>query len=386
MSSSLYFDNSTTAKPSEKAVSEMIPFYTTYWGVPSSPHKKGQELYPFLSDYYRTIYEVLNAEEEDHFVLTSSGAEAVNHVICSTYKEKTIPTGKNQFLSSAVSEAPAIMATSRLESMGVVGKLVEVTESGIVTVENLTKRLSPRTALLSLPFVNGLTGVVQPLEEIAALCKQRDILLHIDITHAIGKIYCDLNELGADFITFNGEQIHAPKGVGGLLIRKQTVASPFIFGSADQAGLRAGNFPMPLLAGFAKALEEAFESCSFLCMETARLRTRLEEGILASCPGTKVCFQKEERAPHITTILFPHILNEALLFELSQRGVYATMGGGNFQQISIILTACGIDSGAAQTALSFSLSRYTTESEVDGAIKVIKESASLLLKIRGTIE
>src|ERR1700722_16619697 len=133
MNSSIYLDNSTLAKPSEKAISAMMPFFTTKWGIPSMPHQKGQELYPALTEFYQTLYSFLGAKENDQIILTSSGAEAISHVISSAYSDITLKTGKNQFLTSKTDEASPMMAIGRLEPLGCVGKLIDVNAHGMVT-------------------------------------------------------------------------------------------------------------------------------------------------------------------------------------------------------------------------------------------------------------
>jgi cysteine desulfurase len=378
MASLIYLDNSTTACPSEKAISAMMPYWTTYWGIPSTPHQKGQELYSALTDYYRTLYAFIGAKDSDKVILTSSGAEAINHVIFSAYRDITLPTGKNYYLTSKVDEASAMMAISRLEPFGCVGKMIEVNAQGMVTAKALADCLSPRTALVSLSWANGLTGVIQPIAEIADLCQQRGVRLHLDATHVLGKLFYELEDVGADYLTFNGDQLHAPKGTGVLYVKQGISCSPFIFGSADQGGMRAGSLNMPSLAGLACAAQEALESRDLLCTETARLRNQFERGILKDFPKAQICYKEQERLPHCTTILFPGIANEALLFVLNRRGVCASIGGGNFQQLALMLAASGIDESLAHSAVAFSLSRYTTEEEIDRAICIVTDSAQML--------
>ncbi len=373
----IYLDNNTTAPPSPEVIRAMTPLLTTYWGSPMTPHQKGEELYPFLSKFYTTIYTCLGAQPNDQLVITSSGAEAVTHVISSIYRDVTLATGKNQFITSQLDEAASIMTITHLEPFGCVGKMGE-TMNGIISIEKLANSLSPRTALVSLSLANGLTGVVQPISEIATLCKERGIRLHVDITHAFGKLDCQFETLGVDYLTLHGEQIHGPRGVGILLVKQGIQCSPLIFGSADQGGMRAGSIPMANLAGIACALEEAIENRDFLCTETARLRNQLERGILKGFPSASVCFKKQERVPHCTTIFFPGIANESLLFSLHRKGICATIGGGNFQQLGILLSSAGIQQPLANQAISFSLSRYTTEEEIERAIPLIVESAKTL--------
>jgi len=378
MTALIYLDNSTRGPPSETAISAMIPYWTTHWGVPTTPHQKGQELYPFLTRFYQTLYTFIGAEEGDQVILTSSGAEAVNHVIFSTYRNTTLSTGKNQFLTSNIDEASAMMAISHLEPFGCVGQRIAVNAQGRVTPKALVDSLSPRTALVSLSWANGLTGVIQPVAEIANLCRERGVALHLDATHVLGKLFYDLKEIGADYLTFDGSALHAPQGTGVLYVKQGVRCSPLIFGCADQGGMRAGGINVPLLAGLAIASEEAFDSRDLLCTETARLRNQLENGIMKGFPRAQVCFKEQERLPHCTTILFPGIANEALLFALNRHGICATIGGGNFQQLALMLALCGIEETLAHSALSFSLSRYTTEEEIDRAISLIVEAAERL--------
>jgi cysteine desulfurase len=378
MTSLIYLDNSTTASPSETVISAMMPYWKTYWGIPIAPHQKGQELYPFLTHFYQTLYAFIGAQEGDQVILTSSGAEAINHVISSVYRDVTLSTGKNQFLTSKADEASAMMAISHLEPFGCVGKMIEINSHGMVTAQALADVLSPRTALVSLSWANGLTGIIQPISEIADLCRQRGIRLHLDATHILGKLFYELNEINPDYLTFNGDQLHGPKGTGALYIKQGLHCSPFIFGSADQGGMRAGGLNMPGLAGLATAAQEALDNRDLLCTEIARLRNQLERGILKDFPKAHVCFRDQERLPHCTTILFPGIANEALLFVLNRHGVCASIGGGNFQQLSLLLTFAGIEETLAHSAISFSLSRYTTEDEIDRAITIIVESAHML--------
>jgi len=359
----------------------MMPFFSDLWGTPSAPHQKGQELYPALKAGYQSLYTLVGAKEEDTILFTSSGAEAVNHVINSVYHEFTLETGKNQFITTAMEEAAILLGTRRLEHMHCVSKTVQPDENGIITPAAIAAMISPRTALVSLSWANGLTGVIQPVADIAALCHQRGILLHLDATHILGKLFYEIDDIGADFISFNGDQLHAPKGTGALYIRSGTRCSPFIVGGSEQGGLRAGSVNMPCLVGFGCAAKEALETRDYLCTEVARLRDKLERGVEAAVEGSFPFFRKQERLPHCTTIAFPGVANEALLYLMNRKGLYANIGGGSFQQIGLLLHACGVDETLAHSAVSFSLSRYTTDDEIDRAIPIISEAAAQLRKI-----
>lgn len=381
MAKGIYLDNSTTARPSERAISKMMPFFSEKWGCPTAPHDKGQELFSSMEESYQSIYKLFNGTPQDSFVLTSSGAEAVNHAILSSYFDSTLDTGRNHFITSNIDEAPAIMAIGRLEKLDCVGKMVRANKSGMVTAQEIADHILPRTALISLSWANGLTGVINPVAEIAKICRQRGITFHIDATHVLGKLYFDLDDIGANLISFNGDQLHAPKGTGGLYVKNDVNCSPFILGGFEQAGQRAGSLNVPGLVALGVASQELVETCDLLCTEVARLRNRLEEGITEGIPGAHVFFKDSERVPHITAIAFPGIANETMLYALNRRGIYASIGGGNFQQLALILENSSVEPVLAHSAVSFSLSRETTEDEIERTISIVIEEATKLQKL-----
>lgn len=378
MARGIYLDNSTTTRPSLTAVGKMMPFYNEMWGSPSSPHNFGNELLIPMKEAYKSIYELFGAKEEDTFVLTSSGAESVNQAVLSTYMSVTRATGKNQFITSHIEEAPAILSLNRLEHFDCVFRQVMPNSDGQITAEILSKAITPRTAMISLSFGNGLTGVINPIHEIAMLCKERGILLHLDVTHVIGKLYFEMADLGAHIITFNADQIHAPKGIGGLFCRSGTPLSPFIVGGTEQGGSRAGSFSVANLAALGQVAKEAIETRDLMCTEVARLRDKLEMGIVANYPEAVPFYSDQERLPHVCAIAFPFIASESLLYALNRKGLYACIGGGNFLQLSELLISSKVSDDHARTALSFSLSRETTEEEIDRAIILICDSAKKL--------
>lgn len=377
----IYLDNSMATRPSPKGVSKMIPFLHEKWGHPSQPHRKGQELYTPINESVRSIYEMLGAKEGDRFVFTSSGAEAVNHVIASAYETITLQTGRNQYLAANTNEAPSLMAIGRLEQSQCIGKMLNVNAKGKLTEAIVGDGITPRTALLSLDWANGLTGVIQPITEIATLCQERGIALHLDATHVLGKLYFELEDLGASYITFNGDQLHSPKGTGGLWIKEGASIAPWILGGIEQGALRGGSFNVAGLVALGHAAVELIDTRDLLGIETARLRNRLEEGIVEVIPEAVIHFKEEERVPHITAIGFPGVANEALLFVLNRQGVYASIGGGSFQQLGLILAASGVPEPLAHSSISFSLSRETTDEEIEHAIPIIVQAVQQLRKL-----
>lgn len=381
MGQGIYLDNHTVSCPSDRAVAKMLPFLTERWGVPSAPHQVGQQLLPAVEEALKGIYALIGANENDSVIFTSSNAEGVNQVVLSTYFDVTIHTGKNQFITSVIDEAPAIMAMGRLEHLSCISKMAPVDQFGRVTASAIAEAMTPRTALVSLSWANGLTGVINPVDEIAAVCKERGVHLHLDASHVLGKVFGEGAEIPAQFLTFNGDSLHAPSGTGGLFIRSDVKCSPLILGGIEQAGHRAGSYSVAGLIALGEAAREAIDARDYMCTEVARLRDKLEQGIVSRVPQAVVFFQEQERLPNCTAIGFPGVANEALLYLLNRRGVYASIGGGTYQQIGLVLAASGIDNILAHTAVSFSLSRETTEDEIDRAIEIVADSVQHLRKM-----
>jgi cysteine desulfurase len=374
----IYLDNSTATRLSDQAREAMLPFLTKRWGAPSAPYAFGQELLAPMEKAYRSLYNLLGAEDEDTILFTSSGAEAVNQVIHGVYHDVSRLEGKNHFITSRIDEAPAIMAIGRLEEMGARGQMAEVTSDGTVTAQAVAEAMSPRTALVSLSWANGLTGVIHPIEEIAEVCQERGVLLHVDATHLLPSWEVNVQEIGAHFVTFNGDQLHGPKGTGALYIKKGTKLSSLIQGGMEQGGGRAGAVNIPALVALGIAADELQENRDFLAMEGARLRDKFEKDLMKAYPECVALFSNSERLSTISVMAFQGISNDALMHALNEEGIYACFGGGCFQRIALVLQAIGVDSALSHTAISFSLSHETSEEEIYQAVQGIAECATKL--------
>ncbi len=377
--SKVYLDHHTATRPLPSSVEAMLPFFREHWGSTTSPHQMGQELFPPLNQSTEEILRALGALPEDRFYFFSSSGEAISHLYLSHYFEGIRQTGKNHTLTTNIEEASVLMSLKRLEDLGCHGKILPVNQNGQITKEVLDEALKTRTSLVSISWANGLTGVIHPIEELAEACRAKDVRLHVDASYAIGKLYFRFEDLPIDYLTFDGSLIHAPKGTAGLIVKEK---APFTAPFSMMMGASVGG-----IAALGNALSGGAEMFDHLCLETARLRDKLEKGILAGFPEAQVFFQHTQRLPNCTAIGFPGIVSDALLFVLHRKGVYASLGGGHSQRLSHILVASGIDETLAQCALSFSLSFDTREEEIDLAIKTIVESANRLKAYsRGILE
>lgn len=376
MAERIYLDHISATAPAVQAIHAAMPFYDTCFAQPSAPHQMGQELFSHLEVSENQIRAFFGATADDQFVFTASGAEAIAQVVNSAYQMQFKKVGKNHFVARSIDDASIVLALSRLEDEGCFLRLAPCTARGFVSKEALIDSISARTAMVSVSLVSALTGVIQPLEEIAEVCKQRAIWLHVDVTHALGKLPVSFADLPCDFITFDGQGLHAPLGTGGLFARKEIPLHPQILGAPF-------NVPAFMALGMAAMLSQDWQS--LYCTEVCRLRGSLEVGIKELVSDARVLFEDEERLPNVTCIAFPQVASELLAFALNRKGVFACMGGGQFQLIERLLLACQVESQFARSALVFSLSKDTQEHEIERACAIIGDALKRLSKISKAI-
>lgn len=376
----IYLDNSSASRPAGEAVSKMLTFYSEKWGSPVQPHPVGQAVITPIREALQDIYLLIGASKEDVVIITSSSAESVSQAFLGTYEEVTLKEGKNHFIACAYDDASSLMSLARMEKYGCPVTRLKPNPQGIIAPESLIEVITPRTAFLALSWANGLTGVVQPIEEIAEICQLRGIRLLVDATHVIGKMDFDLKKLPITYLAFNGPQIQGPEGTGGLYIRKGAKTSPLIPGGIEQGGLRGGTVNVPGIVGLGAAAKLALQARDYMCTEVARLKYHFEQSIKQRIPVAQVLFEQDDRMPHISAIAFPGVVNEALLYMISRKGVCAGMGGGSMVQIGYLLEACGFSPLFAQSALTFSLSKETREEELDLAVDALEWAVNKLLK------
>ncbi|HSX12448.1 MAG TPA: aminotransferase class V-fold PLP-dependent enzyme [Rhabdochlamydiaceae bacterium] len=283
----------------------------------------------------QTLLRALGANEKWHLYLTASSAESDFQVLFSTYKDYIQQTGRTHLLTLESEEKTILQPLQMLEAFGIHGKRLPITQ---LTKEILYEKIRPRTAMLSLSWASGLTGVIQPVWDIAQVCKEKEIKLHLNIESVIGKLYFQLGEIEADFFTFNGG-----------IIAKEPFTPAFEDLSSD---------PMDALDRLQGRLDTAAEQIDHLCMETARLRDQWECGIKQQFPESQILFQNVHRLPHISVIDFPKVHAEALSYLLYQQGIHA-------QPVGLI-------------SLSFAFSFETSEAEIDHGIEIVISCAQKL--------
>ncbi|MBN4066543.1 aminotransferase class V-fold PLP-dependent enzyme [Simkania negevensis] len=378
----IYLDNHRLTSPSPESCKAMLPYLTEKWTDPIAPYAAGVEVASDVRAAYEKIFSFFAAGKDGRFLVTSSGAEAVNHLFSSLFRDLSKVEGKNHFLTSTIEEAPTLMALGRLEEEGAFAQMLAPNSEGVVTAQAVEEAITAKTALVSLSWANGLTGVINPVEEIAEVCRQKKTLLHLEASYLLGKTFFDPEEpLPADILTFESSLLHAPRGTGGLYYANTVPMSPLILGGQEQWGMRGGPLDVAGIVALAKAAEQLDEGLNHMCTEVVRLRNAFEENLLDAVPAAQSLCMDADRLPNTSVIAFPFVSNEALLFALSRKGVFASVGGGKFQRLDRVLQLTGIDAGVAGSALHFSLSRYTTESDIQAAVDKIKEAYHQLSKM-----
>lgn len=369
----IYLDNHSATRPLPASIDALLGFLHRQWGSTTSPHQKGQELFDPLQTHVETLLISLGAHASDRFYFFASHADAIEHLFFSYYLEQIRHSGKNHILTTGIEEAAILMSLKRLEELGCHGKMLPVDKKGQLTSSVLKEAINPRSSLLSLAWASGLTGVVQPIEELAKVCKEKQIALHVDASYVIGKWPISFHESGIDFMTFDGSFLHAPKGTAGLLIRDKTPLSAPL---SSTTGMSVGG-----IAALATALETVQQKMDEMQLETTRLRDLFEQRILSGFPQAQILFKQSSRLPNCTTIAFPGVVSDALLFLLNRKKLYASLGGGHCQKLSHLLIASHVDPVLAQCALSFSLSFETTQEEVKQAADLIIAAAHQLSRL-----
>ncbi len=363
----IYLDNNATSRVAPEVMEAMVPFLGEFYGNPSSMHSFGGQVAAHIKGARTQVAELLGAEPEE-IIFTSCGTESDNTAVLSAL---AVRPGKRRMVTSRV-EHPAIKALGeRLVKQGYQVVEIPVDNAGNLDMDEYRKSLTPDTALVSLMWANNETGVVFPVEEAAALAKERDILFHTDAVQAVGKIPIDMRKNAIDMLSLSGHKLHAPKGVGVLYLRRGTEFSPFLVGGHQERGRRGGTENTPSIIALGKACELAARNMEAENGHVRRLRNKLEDGLLAAIPHSRVNGNPMSRLPNTTNISFEFIEGEGILLLLDEHGICASSGSactsGSLQP-SHVLRAMGVPFTMAHGSIRFSLSIYNTEDEIDFVI------------------
>jgi len=375
----IYLDNNATTQVAAEVVEAMTPFFGEMYGNASSIHTFGGQVKRHVERAREQVAALIGADPSE-VVFTSCGTESDNTAIHATLE--AYETRRRHIITSRV-EHLAVLSVCRYHGAhGYRVTEMPVDREGLLDLEQLNDIITNDTAIVSLMWANNETGVLFPIDEIAAICQRKGVVFHTDAVQAVGKLPVDMSRVPVDLLALSGHKLHAPKGVGVLYVRKGTRFSPFMYGGHQENGTRPGTENVPYIVGLGRAAELAMEHMAGENSCVRVLRDKLEEGLLATCPDAKLNGHKQRRLPNTTNISFEYVEGEAILLLLDQLGICASSGSactsGSLDP-SHVMRAMGVPFTAAHGSIRFSLSRYTTEEEIDF---VIEHMPSIIHRLR----
>jgi len=365
----IYLDNNATTRPAPEVVAEMLPFLTELFGNPSSTYRFGQRARQAVDEARAKVAALVGCSEGE-LLFTGGGTESINTAIRGLLAMRS---PRRKIVTSTVEHSACRELCQQLAREGAETVAVPVGLDGALDIDQLRRAIDEQTALVSIMWANNETGVIFPVEEIADICRAKKVPFHCDATQAIGKLPVDFHGAGVDAASFAAHKFHGPKGVGALFIRRGLRISPLLIGGPQERGRRGGTENVAGIAGIGKAAELAGMHLPEMG-RVGKLRDQFEQAILDSIPSSQVNGDRQRRVANTTNIGFERLEAEAILLLLSEKGVCASAGSacssGSLDPSPVIL-AMGVDEKIAHGAIRFSLSRYTTEAEIDAAIAIV---------------
>lgn len=365
----IYLDNNATTAPAREVVDAMMLYLTEWYGNPSSMHRFGQRARQAVDEARGQVAHLIGAAESE-IVFTGGGTEAINTAIRSLAAGRS---PRKRIIISAV-EHPATREMGHgLEREGFEIVEIPVDSGGSLDLDRLRAELDDRTALVSMMWANNETGVVFPVELIGSMCRERGVPFHCDAVQAVGKLPVNVKEGAVDLLSLAAHKFHGPKGVGGLYVRRGLHIRPLLVGGPQERQRRGGTENVPGIVGMGKAAELAGAALPQMARVT-ELRDRFEREILARIQDAHAIGRADARLPNTTNIGFARLESEAILLLLSEHGICASAGSAcssGSLETSAVLKAMKIDPAIAHGAVRFSLSRYTTDAEIDAVLEAM---------------
>ncbi|HEX2698539.1 MAG TPA: cysteine desulfurase family protein [Anaerolineales bacterium] len=379
MTVSIYMDYAATTPVDSRVLEVMQPYFSASFGNPSSVHRYGQIAEAAVDSARETVASVLNCRP-DEIIFTSCGSESDNLALRGAALAMREKTGANWILTSKAEHHAVSKTAEQLEKYyGFRLEWLDVDEHGRVTPEAVKRAICDQTALVSVMYANNEIGTINPIREIAAICRENGILLHTDAVQAAAYLPVDVKALGVDLMSLGGHKFYGPKGVGVLYVRKGTPLVPHLTGGAQENGLRAGTQNIPYIVGFAEALRLANEEREVRTLHVKPLRDRIIGTVLETIPDSKLTGHLESRLPNHASFVFKDVDGNLLLQLLDAAGFACSSGSacktGN-PEPSEVITSLGFSRDWALGSLRVTLGKDSTPEQVDLFLKALPELIS----------
>ena len=373
-----YLDNNATTRIAPEVVEAMQPYFTERFGNPSSQHVLGAVVDKAVEHAREQVAELIGAAHPDEVIFTSCATESDNTALHSALWAQP----QRHALVTTPVEHPAIIATCDfLRARGTDVRFVRVDEHGRLDEASFAALLDDEVALASVMWANNETGNIYAVPHLAEMAAARGVMFHTDAVQAVGKIPVNVRDTAVAMLSFSGHKLHAPKGVGVLYVRRGTRFVPFMKGGHQERGRRAGTENVPYIVGLGKACELARLHLEEMSVRVASLRDRLERGLLQAVPECFVTGDTTCRTPNTTNLAFRFVEGEAITLMLNEYGIACSSGSAcssSSLEPSHVMRAMGVPFEAAHGTIRFSLSRYTTDAEVDLVLAKVPEIIATL--------
>src|SRR5262249_55890068 len=369
----IYLDNNATTPVDPAVIEEMLPFLTKHYGNPSSGYAFAAKSRKAIELARARLAALLECDTSE-IVFTSGGTESNNTAIHSALaysaaaaaKAGQIEPGGKHIVTTAVEHSAVLRPCQDLEKRGCLVTFLGVDREGNVDVAELEAAIGPETVVVSVMWANNEAGVLFPVEKIAEICRERDVLFHTDAVQAVGKIPIRLRDTAINFLSLSAHKFHGPKGVGALYINRRTRFRPLIAGGSQESGRRGGTENVASIIGLGKAAELAAKYLEEGKFSVGPMRDRFEKSVLESVNGASVNGAGAPRIPNTSSFSFEGIESSAALLLLDRHGICCSAGSAcrtGSQEASHVLRAMNPNGDVARRSLRFSLGRFNTEAE-----------------------
>ncbi|ABK78192.1 cysteine sulfinate desulfinase/cysteine desulfurase [Cenarchaeum symbiosum A] len=357
----------------------MLPYLEGDYGNPSSIHRQGRTAERAVDDAREQAAALIGASPKE-IILTSGGTESNNMAVLGARGEP----GRNGFVTTSIEHDAVLEPCARLRDRGFETSTVGPGDDGIVRAAEMAKAVGPGTSHASVMTANNEVGTIQPISEIAGICRERGAVFHTDAVQAAGKVPLDVSELGVDMLSFSSHKINGPKGAGALYVRKGVELDPLILGGGQERGMRSGTENVAAIAGFGRACEMARERLTEDAARVRRMRDRLAERILGEITHVEYNGSKESRLPGNAHFTFYGVSGEDLLIKLDEYGLAASTGSAcsvRTQKESHVLRAMGFARERINGSLRLSVGIFNTDEEIDGAVDALTRAVAELRRV-----
>ncbi len=375
----IYLDNNATTPMDPRVLEAMLPYFNSKFGNAASRNHAFGWTAEEAVDYAREqVAKLINANPKE-IIFTSGATEADNLAIKGVYE---MYARKGNHIITVNTEHKAVLDSCKhIEKMGGEVTYLSPNEDGLINLSDLEAAITPKTILISIMYGNNEIGVLQPIEDISAIARKHNVLLHTDATQAVGKVPVDVNAQNIDLMSFTAHKMYGPKGVGALYVRRKNPrvkVTSQLDGGGHERGMRSGTLNVPGIVGFGKACEISMNEMAEEAEKLSKMRDRLESELL-HIEESYVNGNTDHRLPHVANISFKHVEGEGLMMGIKDLAVSSGSACTSASlEPSYVLKNLGLDDDLAHSSLRFGLGRYTTDEEIDFAIDHVKTAVHKL--------